>query len=448
MGRVTWMMALAIAVIAVAVFFLIRGYDVRLVLFSAGIALCSIPRKVFLPDKTWVWEFNPLIVFDEFLTSMGNTSYVGPICTAMAFASVLNAAGCDREMVRLLMKPLRKVKWALIPGGCVVGFLTNSAITSQTGASAAVGPILVPLLIAAGFPPAVAGACLVLGCSGGGNLLNMGEPDFVAIKNSTGVLPEKVLKAMLVPEIASFAAAVAVFTLLFRQKKSEQTPESVAAAPVEDEAPIDLVKALLPPLPIFMLLLLQPGFNVWPWLVKKYPHGLPVSHAMLFSTMVAFLIHRKEISAQARTFFDGMGKAYANIISLIITGRCFIKGIEAVGMIKSLVGVVSGQGFWGKLATEAFPWSMAVLSGSGIAPCVSFCEAVLPTIAKTDQAGALNLGVLAAVASNFGRTMSPVAAVVMFSSTLVKVSPIEIVKRTAPPLLVGGVVLFVIMMFR
>ena len=79
---------------------------------------------------------------------------------------------------------------------------------------------------------------------------------------------------------------------------------------------------------------------------------------------------------------------------------------------------------------------------------MSFCDAVLPTIAKVDQAGSVKLGVLAAVASQFGRTMSPVAAVVMFSSTLVKVSPMEIVKRTGPPLLVGGVVLFVMMMLR
>jgi DcuC family C4-dicarboxylate transporter len=112
------------------------------------------------------------------------------------------------------------------------------------------------------------------------------------------------------------------------------------------------------------------------------------------------------------------------------------------------VKVVSGQGFWGKLATETFPWALAVLSGSGIAPCVSFCKAVLPHVADKDPQGALQLGVLAAVASQFGRTMSPVAAVVMFSSTLVKVSPVEIVKRTAPPLLVAGVFLFVYMMFR
>src|SRR6185369_11983040 len=199
--RVT--MALAVAVIAAAVFFMVRGYDVRLVLFAAGLALCSL-------------ALDPLKVFDRFRDSMVDMSYVTPICTAMAFSSVLAAAGCDREMVRLLMKPLRRVRWALIPGGCIVGFLTNSAITSQTGAAAAVGPILIPLLIAADIPPAIAGACLVLGCSGGGNLLNMGEPDFVVIKNSTGVEAGQVLHAMLLPELASFATAVAVFTIAFR----------------------------------------------------------------------------------------------------------------------------------------------------------------------------------------------------------------------------------------
>ena len=429
-------MALAVAIIAAAVFFMARGYDVRLVLFTAGLALCSI-------------ALDPLKVFDRFRDSMVDMSYVTPICTAMAFSSVLAAAGCDREMVRLLMKPLRQVKWALIPGGCIVGFLTNSAITSQTGSAAAVGPILVPLLTAAGFPPAVAGACLVLGCSGGGNLLNVAEPDFLAIKRNTGVAQDALLRQMAIPEIVSFAAAVLVFTILFRQKNAEQ-PSSETASESTEEPPIDLVKAMLPPLPVLLLMALMPKIHAQPWLYlsQRYPDGFPISHAMILCTILAFLINRKEISAQAKTFFDGMGKAYANIISLIITGRCFIVGIEAVGMIKALIGVISGQGFWAKLATESFPWAMAVLSGSGIAPCVSFCDAVLPTITKTDPAGATSLGVLAAVASQFGRTMSPVAAVVMFSSTLVKVSPIEIVKRTGPPLLVGGVVLFLFMMFR
>jgi DcuC family C4-dicarboxylate transporter len=444
-------MTLAILIILAALFFLIRGYDVRLVLFAAGLALFSIPRWVQAKGESGRWVIDPLGAFDSFLTSMGDTTYVGPICTALAFSSVLAAAGCDREMVRLLMAPIRRVKWGLIPGGCVVGFLTNSAITSQTGAAAAVGPILVPILIAAGVPPVIAGATLVLGCSGGGNLLNMGEPDFVVIRDSilrdgAKISSHEVLSAMLLPELLAFSVAVGWFSFLHRSRQSEPPPPP--GDPVTEGGPINLVKALLPPLPVVLLLILQPRFRLWPWLADRYPEGLPVSHAMIFSTIVALLIHRKDISAQARNFFDGMGKAYANIISLIITGRVFIDGIKAVGMITSLVRIVSGQGFWGKLATETFPWTLAVLSGSGIAPCVSFCKAVLPEIAKSDPTGALHLGVLAAVASNFGRTMSPVAAVVMFSSTLVKVSPIDLVKKTAPPLLAGGVVLFFLMLFR
>jgi DcuC family C4-dicarboxylate transporter len=295
-------------------------------------------------------------------------------------------------------------------------------------------------------PPAIAGAALVLGCSAGGNLLNMAEPDFVAIRDGTGIPADQVLRAMAFTEVMCFAVAVTVFTLAFRKRVPEE-PAPVAAGP-GPETPINLVKALLPPLPVVMLFVLLPRWNLWPWLVRKYPEGIPISHVMIFCTILALLISRKELSEQTKTFFDGMGKAYANIISLIITGRCFIAGITAVGMISSLVKVVSGQGFWGKLATEAFPWTLAVLSGSGIAPCVSFCKAVLPHVADKDPQGALQLGVLAAVASQFGRTMSPVAAVVMFSSTLVKVSPVEIVKRTAPPLLVAGVVLFIYMMVR
>ncbi|HLY12291.1 MAG TPA: C4-dicarboxylate transporter DcuC [Planctomycetota bacterium] len=440
-------MFLAVLVIIVALVFLIRGYDVRLVLFAAGLALCCIPVWVE-PHPGWgYWQRPaPFRIFDAFLKFMGDTDYVGPICTALAFSSVLSVTGCDREMVRLLMKPLRRVPWALVPGGCLVGFLTNSAITSQTGSAAAVGPILVPLLLAAGIPPIMAGATLVLGCSGGGNLLNMAEPDFVAIKNSTGVEPAAVLRAMALPEIVSFLVAVTVLTAwAWKMRVEPPAPETAIA----EDVPINLVKALLPPLPVIILmaLILDIPVQPWVWVRARYPGGFPVSHAMILCTMIALLVTRKDISVQTRAFFEGMGKAYANIISLIITGRCFVEGITAVGMIVALIRIVSGRGLLGRFLSMTFPWILAVVSGSGIAPCVSFCKAVLPEVAKLDQSAALNLGVLAAVASNFGRTMSPVAAVVLFASTLVRVSPIEIVRRTAPPLLAGGVVLFFLMLF-
>src|SRR5438067_1485703 len=156
--------AVALVAIAVAIFLLIKGLDVRLVLFGAGLVLASLALK-------------PWVVLDAFKLTMGDGRIIGPICSAMGYAFVLRATGSDREMVRLLIRPIRRIRWLLIPGGCAVGFVTNMAITSQTAVAACVGPILVPLMLAAGFNPITVGATLVLGCSGGGNLFNPGEPD-------------------------------------------------------------------------------------------------------------------------------------------------------------------------------------------------------------------------------------------------------------------------------
>src|SRR5687768_4548659 len=160
---------IAFFVLAGAVVFVARGVDVRLVLFATGLLLASMALK-------------PLVVFDAFLNTVGNEKIVGPICSAMGFAWVLRVSGSDRELARFLIRPIRRVKWLLVPGGCVVGFVTNMAITSQTASAAAVGPILVPVMLAAGWHPILVGATLVLGCSAGGNLYNPGEADIVTIQ--------------------------------------------------------------------------------------------------------------------------------------------------------------------------------------------------------------------------------------------------------------------------
>ena len=41
----------------------------------------------------------------------------------------------------------------------------------------------------------------------------------------------------------------------------------------EIEKPINYVKAMLPPLPIIMLILLQPRFHLFPAVLELYPEG-------------------------------------------------------------------------------------------------------------------------------------------------------------------------------
>ena len=131
-----------------------------------------------------------------------------------------------------------------------------------------------------------------------------------------------------------------------------------------------------------------------------------------------------------------------------MTASCFIAGLTEAGLTDRLVRLVSDAGILGKLAAGFFPGALGVITGSGIGPSVAFSKAVLPAVAATDVAGALDLGVLGAIAATFGRTMSPVAAVVVFSAAQAGVTPVEIVRRTAPPLLAGFAVTLLIVIAR
>ena len=425
---------LALLVIAVTVDCLLKGVDVRPVLLGAGLLLALL-----------AWQ--PLLVLQTLLTEASNWKTIGPICSAMGYAYVLRATGCDREMVRLLIAPLRRVRWLLIPGGCVISFLTNIAITSQTAAAAAVGPVLVPLLLAAGYHPILAAATLVLGSSGGGSLFNPGDADLVAIHEASQAPMSQVLETVFMPLVVGFGAAVAAFTLLARRAPQE-TVEAHRLAPLNESQPIHYVKALLPPLPVAMIFLLLPGWSLFPPLNELFPKGLPVPIAMSISTVVVLLVERAAVLAHLRAFAKGASYAYLHIITLIAAASCFFTGLTAAGLTEQLVKVVSGSGFFAMLASGLFPGVLAVLSGSGLGPSVAFSKAVLPVLSQTDLPTALNLGVFGAIGASFGRTMSPVSAVVLFTATLVNVQPGQIIRRVGPALAVGFMAAFLVMLAR
>ncbi|MBC8124765.1 MAG: C4-dicarboxylate transporter DcuC, partial [Candidatus Kapabacteria bacterium] len=196
---------IAAIIIATAALLLIRrGLDVRFVLIVAGLIMATIIGT-------------PWIILDTFQNVLGRGDVIGPICTAMGYAYVLKATGCDRDMVRLLVHPLHRVRWLLIPGGCLIGFITNMAITSQTASAAAVGPILIPLMIASGYAPIAAAATLLVGCSVGGNLFNPGEPDIVAIRTSLNTDVGGIINAAFIPNMISFIVATLILGLMIKR---------------------------------------------------------------------------------------------------------------------------------------------------------------------------------------------------------------------------------------
>lgn len=413
-----------------------RGVDVRFVLIGAGLIMAGIAGT-------------PWTMFDAFQAAVGRGDIIGPICTAMGYAYLLKATGCDRDMVKLLTDPLRRFRWLLIPGGCAIGFLTNMAITSQTASAAALGPILVPVMIAAGYSPLTAAATLLVGCSVGGNLFNPGEPDIVAIQSAVGIGTSDIMAGMLVPNLVAFTVATATLMMLSRRELQTQHTETPTETPTVTPTgtptgtpPVSILRAMMPPLPVALLLLLQPSLGLVPSLFEIYPDGLHVSMVMLCCGALVMLIGvrgerdaPRRISELTEQFFEGMGFAFSKVISIILSAACFIAGLNALGVITALSGILGTNAALAVIVSPLVTWGVAFIGGSGTAASVSFSKSMLPPLAGSNPALALKLGVSGSIGANIGRTMSPVAAIVLFVSALADVQIQDLMKRVLLPML-------------
>jgi C4-dicarboxylate transporter, DcuC family len=233
------------AVILLAVLAILRGYDVRLAMLVAGFALGALAGDI-------------TIILRTFLSTLADEQYVLPICSAMGFAYVLRQSGCDRQLVLLLTKPIRKLQFFLIPAAIGVAFFVNSAMISQASTAVAVGTVMIPLLRSAGFSPAVVGATLVLGASIGGELLNPGAPELQSIAKRIGTGEKLNFQAILAPLLAvQLGVATVIFWwMVQREPKAEYEPSPVVER-------VNYFQAMVPVIPLVVLMLVGPPFYVW-----------------------------------------------------------------------------------------------------------------------------------------------------------------------------------------
>ena len=427
MGPVQWA---AVGVIALAVFAVARGLDVRLVLFTAAVLIASAAGDAAPVVRT-------------FLDTFSSEKFVVPICSAMGFAYVLRHTGCDQHLVRLLVKPVRAVPWLTVPGVIAVGFLVNVPVISQTSTAVCLGPVVVPLMRAAGYGNAAIAACLCLGASVGGELLNPGAPELLTVRSLTHIdtnhLAQVYIPPLLVPYVFVAAGAFWLQTILF-EKRGESPPP--AGSGLSPEERINLFKAAVPLVPLAILFLTGPPrkqFDVpLEWLADdpKAAGSRLIALAMLVGVFAAVATTPRATKDAAKQFFDGAGYGFATVVSLIVTANCFGKAIDQSGLSAVLGDLIRDNPGWLTPLAAAVPCGFAAVSGSGMASTQSlygFFHAPAEAVGQHPAA----VGAVVSVASAAGRTMSPAAAVVLMCGTLTGVRPFAVVRRVAGPLLLG-----------
>ncbi len=403
------------------IWLLLKRHESRMVLIAAGILMCIIAGK-------------PMASLDAFAKSMTNAGLITSVCSCMGFAWCMKYTGCDKHLVVAIGKVLKKMGFLLIPGATLATFVVNIAIPSAAGCSAAVGVIFIPIMMAAGIHPAMAAAAVKSGTYG--SMLNPGLVHNGVIAKLAGVQITDVIGNHMLATVVGVIIAAAVLTVIAVVLKENKGHVPAEGAVIDDEGfAINPLYALMPLMPVIILLL--GSTNTVPVLKMGVPH------AMVIGAILSLAVTRKNPVELTKSFFNGMGDAYANIIGIIISVGVFVAGLNALGLIKALIAWMLNSTGIVKIAATFGPFLLALISGSGDAATVAFNEAVTPHAVEFGIS-TMNMGSIAALGGTLGRTISPIAGATIICAGIAGVDPMEVCKRNALGIvaaLVAGMVL-------
>lgn len=403
----------ALFVVIATVWALVKRIETRLVLITGGLAMA-------------LFSLKPLVAFEQFDKSMTNSSLIIAICSAMGFAAAVSLTKCDVHLVALLTRPLKRLGVLLLPACMIVTGLCAVAIPSTAGLCAAVGPSMIPILIRAGFKPAISAAAIV--CATTPALFNPGVAHNVFVAKLAGMEIMDLIGLFGLP-LAGFSLAVVVgLTLVcflygdYAKPAAGEPRETKLAENLPER--VNVLYAIAPLVPVALLL----GTT----LLTEVK--MSVATAMILGTIYALAVTRANPVDVTKKFFDGMGKGYANILGIIIAAGVFAAGLKAAGVIDLLVATLVESNEWARIGGAFGPYVMGVLTGSGDAAAFAFNEAVTPHAAEFGMT-IPSLGYLAVVAGSFGRLSSPLCGGLILVAGIAAVEPLEIVKRSAPVML-------------
>lgn len=421
------MIWLGILIVVLTFVAIAKKYEPRMTLFISALLMCALAG-------------DPLKAFNEFSKALISDPLVPIIVSAMGFAHVMSFTECDKHFSYFALQYVIKCRALLIPGTVVVIWVFNIAITSAAGLCAAVGPIIIPVLIRAGIHPALAAATFLTGSWG--LVMSVGAPHNAVISKLSGTD----VASLVIQNAAAAAAGLVVccvaITLiaLIRKENKGYIREAAANGEIENisQFKISYIKVIMPLLPVVMILLGSKQIGILP------PFTVP--QAMILCTILAFFVTRLNPAEITKRFYLGLGESFGFIISLIAAATAFAGGMQALGLTNELVNVMKSSTAVAKLAGAFGPLVIAVLSGSGDAAVMAFNASITPHAPafglKIDQ-----LGMLAHFSGILGRAISPVAGATIICAQIAAVNPFEISKRVAPVLILMNLVVMFILVF-
>ena len=366
------------------------------------------------------------------------------------FASYMDRIGAAGALVRLSVKPLSYMHspYLIMVLGTMISIALNVFIPSAAGLALLLMVSMYPILLAGGVSRQSAAAsivmsgCVCLGPSGANNLLgseltNMHVMDFFLNVQWIIAWP-----ALIVLFISHYFIQQWFDKRDLASGKITKEDFLATASSAESKQPdAPAFYAFFPLIPVIMLFVFSP-------LMYKGIR-MEVVTALLCSTLFALVIHGirtrslKECLASLKAFAQGMGKVFISTVSLIVCAELFAVGLTKVGGISTLIQLAASQEGMG-LALMLFVMMAimviaTIVTGSGNSAFFAFSP-LLPEAAASVGYNTMALVVPVQLAASLARPMSPISGVIIAVSGIAGLTPIELIRRTIPVMIIGMIV--------
>jgi len=365
------------------------------------------------------------------------------------FVAYIDHIGASTRLVNAAMKPLSVLKkHPHITAVCVIpiGQILFICIPSAAGLSlllmASVFPILIGLGVSRLSAVSVITACTAFGI-GPASAITASATSISGVDTILYFLNDQL--PLIIP--LNITLMVAYYFVNKHFDKKDNAQEKLETKPLSEAKAMGPVHyILIPVFPLILLIVFSDLFSFFP-----EPIVLDTTTAMLISLFVALLfewIRLKSLSKvmlSLKVFWNGMGEIFKTVVTLIIAADIFAKGLIALGFVEGLIAMSQSLGF-GYVGIGIVMTVMIFLSsmmmGSGNASFFAFGPLV-PDIAAKLGVKSASILLPMNLAASMGRTVSPVAGVIIAASAIAGVSALALVKRNLIPLCAGLVVLLI-----
>lgn len=446
---------IGIIITVLAAWFIIKNYQPQAILLLAGLSLLLI-TAIFFPEQSilygkaksigWVGGDIFAFVKESLTTQVAGIGLI--IMAAGGFADYMDHIKASNSMVNLCIKPLQTIKapYLILAIGYVLSQLLHVAISSAAGLAMLLLVTFFPVLVRLGVSKAAAASMIGMSAFmdlgpavGTANLAAKHAGMETAIYFAHYQLPVATGVMLVVAILIFFTARY--FDAKDGHVVAQQQPPSPTS---ENSEKVPAFYAFLPVFPVILVIVFSP------LIVSSIK--IDVVTAMIIGTLLAFfceLLVKRDFKAACKgiqVFFKGMGAMFTSIVSLLVCADVFAQGLQIIGAVDFIIHTVQAAGFgFGNMTVvmALLVCVTAALTGSGVAAFFSF-SGLAPGIAAKFGESAVSMILPMQLMAGMGRSISPVAGVIIAVSKAGECSPFMIVRRTLIPAAGGMIAMLVL----